>query len=64
MQCKCGAELKYSMHDIKSQAGLDKWCEGETISGQGATIEQLECPSCGRLQYKVWNGTVMVKDFG
>lgn len=64
MQCKCGAELKYAIHDVKTQLGLNKWCEDITISERGATIEQLECPSCGRLQYKVWNDSTLIKDFG
>jgi hypothetical protein len=62
MQCKCGVEMKYAIHNVSTTRGKKKWLD-ESVEDE-ITIQQWDCSMCERHIHKVWVNNTMIKRFG
>jgi len=62
MQCKCGNELKYATHIVKTTQGKAKWIE-EPVTGD-MEVSQWDCAACGRHRHTIKNNDKIIKRFG
>ena len=62
MQCKCGKELKHSLHSVTTERGKKIWIDECPVGN--IIVEQWDCPVCERHQHKVWYENKVIKKFG
>ena len=57
MECKCGAEIAGTTHEVKTIKMAKEWAEVATESDLPVTIESFECRSCGRFGFKMYSSS-------
>ena len=62
MHCKCGSEMKYGEHTVKSDAGKKNWMENPPAGV--IAIQQWDCPACGRHMHEIFSEGKLVQRFG
>ena len=62
MQCKCGNELKYATHIVKTDQGKAKWLN-VAVKGD-IEVSQWDCGVCGRHRRIVSSDNKIIERFG
>jgi len=62
MQCKCGNELKYATHTVKTAQGKAKWIK-VPVTGD-MEVSQWDCATCGRHRRIIKNNDKIIERFG
>lgn len=62
MQCKCGQELKYATHTVKTDQGKAKWIK-VAVKGD-IDVSQWDCAGCGRHRRLIAFNNKIIERFG
>lgn len=62
MQCKCGQELKYATHIVKTTQGKAKWLKVAVT--EDIEVSQWDCEACGRHMHQITSNNKIIESFG
>ena len=54
--------MKYGEHTVKSDAGKKNWMENPPA--RVITIQQWDCPACGRHMHEIFSNDKFIQRFG